>query len=117
MAIVLSVLIVLAAILLILVVLIQNPKGGGIASNFSAGNNIMGVRKTSDFIEKLTWGLAIGIIVLTLSSGLFYEGTGSDSGAPESNIQEEVNSSAPAMPQNPVPQNGGAQEEPSAPTE
>lgn len=84
-----SVLIVIAAVLLILVVLIQNPKGGGIASNFSAGNNIMGVKRTTDFIEKLTWGLAIGIIVLSLSSKAFI-GSGSGDAVPESQMQEII---------------------------
>ena len=52
-------LIVLAAVLMCFVVLIQNSKGGGLSSSFAASNQIMGVRKTTDFIEKLTWGLAI----------------------------------------------------------
>lgn len=54
------------SILLMLVVLIQNPKGGGLASNFSAGNQIFGAGKTSDLVEKLTWGFAIAIIVISL---------------------------------------------------
>ena len=52
------VLIVLAAILMCFVVLVQNSKGGGLSSSFASSNQIMGVRKTTDFIEKLTWGLA-----------------------------------------------------------
>ncbi|HCD78001.1 MAG TPA: preprotein translocase subunit SecG, partial [Prevotella sp.] len=52
------ILIVLAAVLMIGIVLIQESKGGGLASNFSSSNQIMGVRKTTDFIEKATWGLA-----------------------------------------------------------
>ena len=51
------ILIVLAALLMIGIVLIQESKGGGLASNFSSSNQIMGVRKTTDFIEKTTWGL------------------------------------------------------------
>ena len=53
----LVILIVIAAILMIGVVLIQESKGGGLSSNFSSSNAIMGVRKTTDFVEKLTWGL------------------------------------------------------------
>ncbi|MHB1277613.1 MAG: preprotein translocase subunit SecG [Bacteroidia bacterium] len=104
---VVSVLIVIAAILLILVVLIQNPKGGGIASNFSAGNNIMGVKRTTDFIEKLTWGLAITIIVLTLSSNAFVS-TSSGDDVPESNMKEQIdNVEAPAVnPGQQTPQQG-----------
>ena len=52
------VLMVLAAVLMCFVVLIQNSKGGGLSSSFASSNQIMGVRKTTDFIEKLTWGLA-----------------------------------------------------------
>ena len=53
-----SVLIFIACILLILIVLVQNSKGGGLAANFSSSNQIMGVRKTTDFLEKATWTLA-----------------------------------------------------------
>ncbi|HPX75003.1 MAG TPA: preprotein translocase subunit SecG [Bacteroidales bacterium] len=61
-----SVLIVICAVLLILIVLVQNSKGGGLASNFGQGNQVMGVKKTADFLEKATWGLAIGLIVFSL---------------------------------------------------
>jgi len=53
-------------ILLILIVLVQNPKGGGLASSFSSSNQYMGVKRTADFIEKATWGLAAGLFVLSL---------------------------------------------------
>lgn len=64
------ILILISAILLILVVLAQNPKGGGLSSQFggSGASNIIGVKKTSDLLEKLTWGLAIAIVVLSLGS-------------------------------------------------
>lgn len=60
------ILIVLAALLMIGIVLIQESKGGGLASNFSSSNQIMGVRKTTDFIEKTTWGLAIAMVVFSV---------------------------------------------------
>ena len=60
------ILIVLAALLMIGIVLIQESKGGGLASNFSSSNQIMGVRKTTDVIEKATWGLAIAMVVLSV---------------------------------------------------
>ena len=63
-----SVLILITCILLVLIVLVQNSKGGGLASNFSASNQVMGVRKTTDFLEKSTWTLAIVLLVLSLSS-------------------------------------------------
>ena len=63
-----SVLILIACVLMVLVVLVQNSKGGGLASNFSSSNQYMGVRKTADFLEKFTWGLAVAILVLSLFS-------------------------------------------------
>ena len=64
------ILILISAILLILVVLAQNPKGGGLSSQFggSGASNIIGVKKTSDLLEKLTWGFAIAILVFSLGS-------------------------------------------------
>lgn len=58
------VLIILACVVLAFVVLIQNSKGGGLASNFASSNQIMGVRKTADVLEKATWGIAAFIMVL-----------------------------------------------------
>ena len=61
-----TILILIAAVLLILIVLVQNSKGGGLASGFSSSNQIMGVRKTTDFLEKATWGLAGAFIFLCI---------------------------------------------------
>ena len=66
------------SILLMLVVLIQNPKGGGLASNFSAGNQIFGAGKTSDLVEKLTWGFAIAIILISVYTSSFNRPTNAD---------------------------------------
>jgi preprotein translocase subunit SecG len=63
-----SVLVILVSILLVLIVLVQNSKGGGLASNFSASNQVMGVRKTADFLEKATWTLAVALLVLSFVS-------------------------------------------------
>lgn len=60
------VIIILACFVLGFFVLIQNSKGGGLASNFAGSNQIMGVRRTADFLEKATWGLATGIMILCL---------------------------------------------------
>jgi len=65
-----SVLILLVGVLLTLIVLVQNSKGGGLASNFSASNQVMGVRKTTDFLEKATWTLAIALLVLSLAASM-----------------------------------------------
>ncbi|MBT3209237.1 MAG: preprotein translocase subunit SecG [Bacteroidetes bacterium] len=59
-------LILVASVLLVLIVLVQNSKGGGLASNFASSNQVMGVRKTADFLEKATWGLAISLLVFSL---------------------------------------------------
>ena len=59
-------LIVFVAVLMCGIVLIQNSKGGGLASSFASSNQIMGVRKTTDFLEKATWTLAIAIALLSI---------------------------------------------------
>jgi preprotein translocase subunit SecG len=61
-----SSIIILASILLILVVYIQNPKGGGLSSDFGAAQQIGGVQKTNDFIDKATWSLAAVIMVFSI---------------------------------------------------
>ena len=71
----LSILILIAALLLIGVVLIQKSKGGGLASSFSGANQVMGVRKSTDFIEKATWSLAIFIVVCSIISAFFIPNT------------------------------------------
>ena len=58
-------LIIIVCVLLIFIVLVQNSKGGGLASNFSSSNQIMGVRKTADFLEKATWTFAGVLLVLS----------------------------------------------------
>ena len=61
-----AIIIVIASILLTLVVLVQNSKGGGLAANFAAGNQTFGVRQTADFLEKATWSLAVFIAVVSI---------------------------------------------------
>lgn len=74
MNIVISVLILIISLLLMLVVLVQNSKGGGLASNFSSHNQILGVRKTTDFLEKTTWTLAVLLVVFCLASSVMSKG-------------------------------------------
>jgi preprotein translocase subunit SecG len=64
---ILIILTIIVCALLGLIVLIQNPKGGGLSSNFSSSSQLMGVQKTGDFLEKGTWILAIGVMVLALA--------------------------------------------------
>lgn len=68
---VIVILMVVAAVLMCFIVLIQESKGGGLASGFASSNQIMGVRKTTDFIEKATWTLAIALVVFSVASAYF----------------------------------------------
>jgi len=70
MSVLFTVLILIASILLILIVLVQNSKGGGLAANFQSSNQMLGVRKTTDFLEKATWVLSITILVLSVAASL-----------------------------------------------
>ena len=63
---VLLVFIIIAAILMVGIVLIQESKGGGLASNYASYNQIGGVRKTTDFIEKTTWSLAAAMVIISV---------------------------------------------------
>lgn len=78
MFVVFTVLIVVTCIFTILIVLVQNSKGGGLASNFSSSNQYMGVRKTADFLEKATWILGSALIVLSLLAGITVPKAGAD---------------------------------------
>ena len=62
------ILIVLVSVLMCGIVLIQNSKGGGLAAGFASSNQIMGVRKTTDFLEKATWTLAALIVVISIAA-------------------------------------------------
>ena len=83
------ILILVVCFLLALVVLAQNPKGGGISSQFSAGGaaSMMGVKRTGDLLEKLTWGFAIGLVILSLSTHML---TGTTAGPVRSVNQERA---------------------------
>jgi preprotein translocase subunit SecG len=66
MDIILSTIIILASVLLIFVVYIQNPKGGGLSSDFGSPSQLGGVQKTTEFIDKATWGLAVTIVLASV---------------------------------------------------
>lgn len=102
-----SILIIIACILLILVVLVQNPKGGGVNSTLSASTQMMGVRKTADFLEKSTWILISIIIFLSLLVNTINKPS---AGEIESEIKEQIENEPlqdiPQMPSNiPSPEN------------
>ena len=69
---ILAVLALVGSVLITLIVLLQNGKGGGLASNFTAGNQTFGVRQTTDLLEKITWGLAIFILVVSIAASFSY---------------------------------------------
>lgn len=75
------VLIVIVCVLLALVILVQNPKGGGLASGFQGATQIGGVQKTTDFLEKSTWYLTIALFVLCVWSASFYSPSAEDDSA------------------------------------
>lgn len=91
-----SILIIAVAVLLILVVLVQNSKGGGLAAGTSA-NQVMGVKKTADFLEKLTWGLAIVLVTLSLVSKMTVTKV-STTESGESELKDRVENATPAAP-------------------
>lgn len=62
---------VITGVLLALVVLVQESKGGGLASNVSGANSVLGVRKTTDFVEKATWWLAALLVVFSVACSFF----------------------------------------------
>ena len=93
------ILLVLVSFLLAVVVLVQNSKGGGLASGFAASNQIMGVRKTTDFLEKLTWGFAISLLLLAMIGNFAIP---RDSVQSSSSIIEEQMQNAP-VPTAPAP--------------
>lgn len=94
----LSVLLLIVCALLILIVLVQNPKGGGLSSTFGQGNSVMGVRKTTDFLEKATWTLAIALLAISLLAGFAIPDrhTNDDENKPQTEQTQNQNTEAPA---------------------
>ena len=91
------VLIVIASLLMIGIVLIQESKGGGLASNFSSSNAIMGVRKTTDVVEKLTWGLAAAMVIISVACAYVAPTAVGESSVMENSATTEQ-TALPAMP-------------------
>ena len=99
--IVFSVLIFFCCLFLGIIVLVQNPKGGGLSQTFGgAGTQIMGARKTADFLEKATWTLAIALCVLSIFSAFSIpRGSGGENIRTELTVDENIM----RVPQMPVP--------------
>lgn len=106
MYILITVLIFIVCILLVLIVLVQNSKGGGLASNFQSTGQVMGVRKTTDFLEKGTWVLAGALLFLSVIGAGFIPREQAE--AEQSRVQEQIETAVdptqvPTFPTTPPP--------------
>lgn len=101
---VLLILSILGSILLVLVVLVQNPKGGGISSDFGSATQLGGVKRSSEMIEKLTWGLAAAIMAVCLATAPYT----TSKGGPAQKKGVDVNASPDMNVQVPATPAGGA---------
>ena len=90
------VLIVIVAFLLVVVIMVQNPKGGGLSSSFGGGGSqqLGGVKKTTDFLDKSTWALAILLLALILLSNMAI--VNSDDNIESKALDSEYNTTIPA---------------------
>ncbi len=95
-----SVLVLVACFLQIMIVLVQNSKGGGLAANFTSAGQTMGIRKTADFLEKSTWTLAAAILILcVVATATIPRGSESGRSRIENQIQNAVDPNAiPTLP-------------------
>jgi preprotein translocase subunit SecG len=102
--------IIFLAVLLVLIILAQNSKGGGLSSQFggSGASNIIGVKKTGDLLEKLTWAFAVGIMVLSLSASFILPT--SNQGPSNEILDEATQQSTPGVPPMPLPSGVGESE-------
>ncbi len=98
MAIFFLILVILSSLIIGFFILVQNPKGGGLSGAIAGFNNqFMGVKQTTDVLEKGTWIMAILIAVLSIISPVFISGSGKSSS--ERNLRPTQQQSAPALPQ------------------
>ncbi len=92
-----SVFILIVSFLMMLVVLVQNSKGGGLVSNLSSSNQILGVRKTTDFLEKATWTLAVILVLLCLFSSITLPKSGAGTNTVDTEMRKQIeNTVAPS---------------------
>ena len=101
-----TVLLFIICILLVLIVLVQNSKGGGLASNFQSTGQVMGVRKTNDFLEKGTWALAGALLFLSVIGAGFIPRQ--QEGVDQSRVQQQIETAVdptqvPTFPTTPPP--------------
>lgn len=112
-----SVIIIIACVIQVMIVLVQNSKGGGLAANFTSAGQSMGIRKTADFLEKSTWTLAAAILILcVVATATIPRGTTTERSRIENSIQNAVDPSAiPTLPtavpaETPAPPSGNQQQ-------
>lgn len=104
--------IIIVCLLLAMAVLVQNAKGGGLASGLGSSQQVMGIRKTTDFIEKFTWGMAGGLMVLALAANFMLPKSDATGTVRESSIQQQIdNATLPTSPQA-APLPGAQQQQP-----
>ena len=94
-------------VLLILIVLIQKPKGGGVSANFAGSSQLMGVKKTTDVVEKSTWMLSLALLVFTLMINLWIDRGGEAQDATQ--LRDKAESVDVPAPGTPAPVAPGAQ--------
>jgi preprotein translocase subunit SecG len=96
------VLITIVCFLLVVVIMVQNPKGGGLSSSIGGSQMLGGVQKTTDFLDKSTWTLATILIALILLSSLSFTGSLSDNDSKIIEKTEAPAATTPATPATPV---------------
>ena len=92
------ILILIVSVLLGLIVLVQNSKGGGLVSNFGGANQMMGVRQTTDFLEKATWTLAGALVVLCLISSVTIPKNVKQGNALDTEMRSQIENVLPSAP-------------------
>ena len=92
------ILILIVSVLLGLIVLVQNSKGGGLVSNFGGANQMMGVRQTTDFLEKATWTLATVLVVLCLISSVTIPKNVKQGNALDTEMRSQIENVLPSAP-------------------
>ncbi len=116
MSILFLILVILSSVIIALFILIQNPKGGGLSGSIAGFNSqFMGVKQTTDVLEKGTWVMAVVIALLSLFSPVFISQSGTS--APERNLRPGTNQSAPANLPPALPEQGLPAPAPAAPGE
>jgi preprotein translocase subunit SecG len=113
-----SIIIIIACFLQVMIVLVQNSKGGGLAANFTSAGQSMGIRKTADFLEKSTWTLAGAILIMcVVATATIPRGSTTERSRIENSIQNAVDPNAiptlpTAVPTEPAPAPSGNEQQP-----